>query len=184
MSFGGAAYSQAFADAIRRAHLKGALVVTGAGNAPPPNGLPTNVDAAPFYPCAYKEPNVVCVAASDDADLLAGFSNYGKMSVDLVAPGDNILSYGTGGSLAYYSGTSMAAPHVSGAAAVALAKWNLPANAIKSLLLNSADSKTSFTNKVATGARLNLNTTVSGHSFAVYPEEFDLRWGPLAATVG
>ncbi|MDQ3964011.1 MAG: S8 family serine peptidase [Actinomycetota bacterium] len=62
------------------------LIVAAAGNSA------ADVDAAPVYPCAYPSDNVICVAASDGRDGLAGSSNYGATSVDLVAPGKDILS--------------------------------------------------------------------------------------------
>jgi subtilisin family serine protease len=51
-----------------------------------------DIDANPIYPCSYPSPNIVCVAATDSRDQLAGFSNYGASSVDLAAPGVSVLS--------------------------------------------------------------------------------------------
>jgi thermitase len=73
------------------------------------------------YPCVVPEPNVVCVAAIDNTGALAGFSNYGATMVDIAAPGVKILSYVRGGGAEYWSGTSMATPYVSAAAALAFA---------------------------------------------------------------
>ncbi len=87
-SFGGGAFSQAEHDAIERGREKGVLFVFPAGN-----GAGNN-DAVPFYPASYENENVISVAASDNRDGLAGFSNSGAASVDLAAPGAGILSTG------------------------------------------------------------------------------------------
>ncbi|WP_166395384.1 S8 family peptidase [Rubrobacter marinus] len=105
MSFGAPGYVQAEQDAVTYAANKGVVTVAAAGNAN------SNV---PEYPAAY--PNVVSVAATDSSDRRASFSNYGS-SVDVAAPGVNIMSTVPGG-YARYSGTSMATPHVSSLAAL------------------------------------------------------------------
>jgi subtilisin family serine protease len=87
-SFGGVEFSQAEKDAIERGKDKGLLFVFPAGNAG------EDADAAPFYPASYDNENIVSVAASDNRDELADFSNYGTASVDLAAPGVGILSTG------------------------------------------------------------------------------------------
>ena len=85
-SWGGPSFSQALYGSIKRAGERGTLVVAAAGN----EGV--NADVRPDYPAAFDLPNIVSVAATDRADRLLDFSNYGAKSVDLAAPGDDIYS--------------------------------------------------------------------------------------------
>lgn len=149
-SYGGGGDSQTLLDAIKRADTAGHLVVAAAGNAGNDN------DANPFYPASYDSSNIISVAATDSNDALASFSNYGSTSVDLAAPGVGILSTLPGNTYGSYNGTSMATPHVSGAAA--LAKSNdssLDDTGMKAKLLESVDKKSALSGKTATGGRLN-----------------------------
>jgi subtilisin family serine protease len=107
-SWGGGGYSQALEDAIERANAAGIVFVAAAGN----QGL--DVDLFPSYPSSYENSNVVSVAALDSDGNLATFSNFGSEGVDVAAPGVGILSTLPGDAYGSYSGTSMAAPHVTG----------------------------------------------------------------------
>lgn len=150
-SWGGAGYSTILAQAIGRAESAGVLFVTAAGN----NG--TNNDLVPNYPASYPNKNILSVAATDRNDHLAAFSNFGSSTVHLAAPGVSILSTLPRGQYAFWSGTSMAAPHVSGAAALLWSlhpDWNF--RQVKECLLRTADPLPSLTNKVASAGRLNL----------------------------
>jgi thermitase len=130
------------------------------------DGVGDNNDAAGEYPCAYDLPNVVCVAASDRDDRLASFSNYGVASVDLAAPGTDILSdqppSSTGAArYGFSSGTSMAAPHVSGVAALAFAlQPGAPVAAVKQALLDGIDRQPALLDKTVTGGRLDARGTL------------------------
>jgi subtilisin family serine protease len=133
------------------ADCPGTLFVFAAGN------TGSNNDSFPRFPCNDPSPNVVCVAASTSTDGLASFSNYGTTNVDLAAPGANILSTVPGGLYDYYDGTSMASPHVAGAAALVLAaRPELTAVELKSALLLSVDKKAAYAGFVKTGGRLNI----------------------------
>ena len=160
MSLGGAGYSQAFFDSIQRANAAGVLVVAAAGNE---NN--NNDGAAPSYPASFNLPNIVSVAATTSADTRASFSNYGATSVDLAAPGVSILSTLPGSLYGSFSGTSMACPHVAGAAAlVKAANPALSMLQVKDALLNNVDIVSSLNGLVATGGRLNVARAVQAVS--------------------
>lgn len=115
-SWGGGGYSGALEQAIARARDAGIVFVAAAGN----DGIDT--DASSSYPSGYEVDNVVSVAAIDRNQNLAKFSNYGATTVDIAAPGVDILSTAPGGGYQKLSGTSMATPHVSGALALLLGR--------------------------------------------------------------
>jgi len=158
-SWGGGGYSQALKDKIDEAGANDILVVAAAGNGNA-FGVGYSVDSAPFYPCSYTSTNLICVAATTQTDAKASFSNYGATSVDLGAPGTNILSTIRGAGYSYYNGTSMATPHVSGAAALVLASCSRTASQLKAAILNNVDSVSSMAGRTVSGGRLNVNRAV------------------------
>jgi thermitase len=158
-SWGAEGQSRAMEDAIRRADAAGHVFIAAAGNAES-DGVGHNNDATPQIPSSADVPNVVAVAATDDTDRLASFSNYGATSVDLAAPGVGILSTLPGKRYGRYSGTSMAAAHVAGVAALIQSQPNAPTGAnadtqTKAQILQYVDEKASLEGEVATNGRLN-----------------------------
>lgn len=172
-SWGGGAFSQALFDTIAAAQSAGHLFVAAAGN----DGV--NTDVTPSYPASYDLDNIVSVAATDDNDALASFSNFGAVSVDLGAPGVSILSTTPGNTYSSFSGTSMATPHVSGSAALLLSEDpSLSLVGLKSALLDNVDLLASLAGITVTGGRLNLASSVNGLTrVLVSPETATLAAG-------
>lgn len=148
-SWGGGGSSISLRDAIQVHQNLGILFVAAAGN----EGK--NNDVAPFYPASYELANVISVGATDHNDRLAGFSNYGKRSVHVTAPGARILSTYLNEGYALLSGTSMAAPHVAGL--IAIIKSAFPAfdyRQIKNLVLSSGTPIALLQNTIISGRRI------------------------------
>jgi hypothetical protein len=119
-------------------------------------GAASDNDVTPSFPASYEAASVVAVTATDHDDVLASFSNFGATSVDLGAPGVRILSTTPGNTYSVFSGTSMATPHVSGAAALILSvNPGLDTAAVKALLLDSGDAVPSLDGITVSGRRLN-----------------------------
>ncbi len=151
--------SRALEEAIFRARNAGILIVASAGNGTSERGGENNdlnVNRA-NYPSSYTADNIIAVAATDISDQLANFSYYGAQSVDLGAPGVSILSTHPHNSYHYFTGTSAAAPQVTGAASLIWAiNPTLNYSEIKRLILETTDANESLNGKTLTNGRLNL----------------------------
>ncbi len=190
-SWGGGAFSQALVDAINRGGDQNILFVAAAGNDH------VNDDGAnPFYPAANKcdkhYPNgaargwdcIVSVAAIGKTGALADFSNYGATSVDLGAPGAGIVSTFPPSAYAIADGTSMAAPHVTGAIALAAScEYGRPANLLRSDVLTTATATAGLAGVTSTGRRLNIGALTAARCAPTAPPTA-LVTGPSGVGVG
>jgi len=150
-SYGDPGFSLAMEDAIRASGEAGLLFIAAAGNSN------TNNDVTPFYPASSPLDNIISVAATDNHDQRASFSNYGATTVHIGAPGVSTWSTAKGGGVTILSGTSMATPHVSGVAALAfsISPRGTPYSVIKNAILNGGDPIASLAGITITGRRLN-----------------------------
>ncbi|MCH2532941.1 MAG: S8 family serine peptidase [Bdellovibrionales bacterium] len=139
-SWGGGGCSVVLGEKINELGRLGILFVAASGN----SGY--NIDSTPQYPASYNLPNMITVGATSEWNGMTYFSNYGVESVHIFAPGNNIIStYGTG--YQSLSGTSMSAPYVSAAAAIAMqANPSISMLELRSLLLNSGQKDESYLN--------------------------------------
>jgi hypothetical protein len=165
-SWTGGGFSQGLLDAITRAAREDILFIAAAGNGGP-DEIGDDNDTFPSYPGNYDTTAtagydaVISVSATNQNDALAPWANYGAAAVDLSAPGSLILSTTPQNTYSYSNGTSMAAPHVSGAAALIHAARGLTGEALRDALIGSVEQLPQLAGRTVTGGRLNLARSVN-----------------------
>lgn len=169
-----AAENKALRDAIAQAQAQGVLFIAAAGNGHGGVGYDNDTDAKPAIPASLPMENIVSVAALDKTDKLGSFSNWGRTTVDIGAPGVAVYSTTVGsnyndlvldmpeyGIKVTWDGTSMATPHVAGAAAL---YWSMhPASNwmdVKNALIRSAAPISALSGKSVSGGKLNMERLV------------------------
>jgi subtilisin family serine protease len=170
-SWGGSTPSQALCDAVASAVADGVLFVAAAGNEA------RNNDTVISEPANCPSPGVISVAATTGADTLSSFSNFGASSVDLGAPGSGILSTLPADTYGAFNGTSMAAPHVAGVAALVLERApSLTPVVLRAALMGGGDPVGSLSGVTVSGRRLNalgaINLATDPAGDSVPPLEF------------
>jgi len=161
-SWGGGGFSQALYDSIAAARDADHIFLAAAGNGGS-DGIGDNNDGLPHYPSNYNLPNVVSVAATDNRDEIAGFSNYGSVSVDIGAPGVDIASTYVNSGYVWNSGTSMATPNVTGVVALIRSEfpdWNY--QQVIDHLYSTARPAASMAGITTTGGIANAEAAMAG----------------------
>jgi subtilisin family serine protease len=200
-------YTVSMQIAIDSLNSNNILIVAAAGNGGS-DYIGDDNDSIPSFPSGMPQDNVIAVAATDGNDALASFSNFGATSVDLAAPGVNILSTAMGGGYGDVSGTSFATPFVSGAVALAYAYApGATASQVKAAILGGADRVTLLAGKCVSGGRLDIynmlnflsapapagsgltgryydNKDFTGASLISIDPTIDFNWGTAAPKTG
>jgi subtilisin family serine protease len=152
-------FSQAELDALTYASDKGVVVVAAAGNGDRTgNGMDNDGVETPDFPSGYELPGIIAVTSSTRFGDWSTWSNYGRTTVDLAAPGEGILAASSGGGFRSVTGTSFSAPIVAGSVALLAAANPTATNAdLRSRILSSAVPSATLAGRTATGGILNAN---------------------------
>ncbi len=154
-SWGSRSYSQTLYEAFKAHQEEGILSISAAGN------YGENNDVQPLYPASFNLINTISVAASDQDDRLASFSNYGPNTVHLAAPGVGIYSTERNDNYGYRSGTSMATPHVSGLAALVWSKnQSMSMVELKNSILSHTEQIPSYQHDIISAGRMDADGSV------------------------
>ena len=158
-------YSQTLEDAFGYADQNGVITAAAAGN--DTSDVETQKEV---WPCEWTFPSIICVAATDHNDNIAYFSNWGAVSVDVGAPGDNILSTTPGSNYELMSGTSMATPYTAGVVALIRSiRPDLTTAELKQYLFSTVDPLTDLQGITTTGGRINAGRVMAAVSGVPLP---------------
>lgn len=177
-SWGGGDFSAPLRDMIAQHQKADILFVAAAGNSH------DNNDETPSYPASFGLSNILSVGAFDNNGKLAIFSNFGKRSVHVLAPGDGILSTTLKDDYEFLSGTSMAAPHASGLAALLKAQNNLlNYSSLKNLIMAGGFAEQDVASNTISGRRI-LAAGLNGlGALTCADQRVRKRLAPLSPTV-
>ena len=171
-SWGGGEYSQLLYDAIKHQGEIGILFVASAGNDA------QDQDTSPSYPDGFDLDNIISVAALGPDGKLAQFSNFGVVTVDIAAPGVDVLSTLPRDQYGFGSGTSMAAPHVTGVLGLLKSKFpKMTAADLKNWVLTTGASAPELQGLVRTGARLIANVPIRDEDGDGMDDDWELSHG-------
>ncbi len=155
-SWGGGGRSETLISAVRKAGEAGHVFVAAAGNDT------RNNDSTPTWPANIDLDNVITVAATGSSDQIASFSNWGRRTVHVAAPGVGIISTTPRNSYGPMSGTSMAAPHVAGAVAMIRSQFpELTPKEVRDLLISTSDLVPALATRSQSGGRVNLERAIA-----------------------
>lgn len=173
-SWGTSKRSEHLKAILQWAYQRGTLTIVGAGN----DG--DNLDRDLYYPSSFRTDSLIAVASMQSPKSLSGFSNWGATTVHLAAPGSSILSTASNGSYEAASGTSFAAPMVTGVAALVLAKApELTAQALRNALLNAVEFRPTFLERLATSGSISAYKALKqlDDGFQLWPAQLTIRAG-------
>jgi subtilisin family serine protease len=173
-------FSQSLMDAFDLAGDQGHLAICPGSNSS------QNLDTMPLYPVCFDLPEILAITASDETDAISGFADFGKVSIDVMVPGNNIQSTTLGGGYGAGSANSYAAPTATGLAALlAAAPDAVDGQVIKDWILDTVDPLAALSSKCATGGRINARAALLRASFSKLADElFDVDGPRVGAEAG